>query len=269
MAPFSSLYRTPVEEAQVNSVNLSFNTNRPKALWLLGDIHFGHKDFDEELFERHRELALRARAGVLCLGDVLEAVTTGSKVANLGGQFDQTLAIGDQEDAFLDAMKGFVVHATVQGNHEARIERVLGTSPFKNINRLLAAQQKKPCHFLHHGGFVNVRVGKQTYRLMIHHGEGGPSTLFRYLARDFPGADLYAAGHTHSLSHEEFFTHTPKGTKRIICTRTGSYLNMPAYSRPRPHTGGIPATGSWLLWLWPGERRMKLEKMEDRAERVA
>lgn len=251
------------------SVNLTIKASRAQAFWLLGDVHWGHKDFDEDLFESHRQLALAARARVLFLGDALEAVTTGSKVSNLGGQFDQTCSIGEQEDMFLDAMKGFNVLATVQGNHEARVEKVTGTSPFKNLNRLLAAQQKKPCAFLKHGGFVNIKLGRERYSVMIHHGEGGVSTLFRYLARDFPGADVYAAGHNHSLSHEEFFTHTPTGHKRVMCVRTGSYLHMPAYTRPRPYTGGIPATGSWLLWLWPDRRRIKLEKLADRAERAA
>lgn len=225
--------------------------------------------FDGELFEAHRTLAKQARARVLFLGDALEAVTTGSKVANLGGQFEQTMSIGDQEDLFVDYMKGFRVLACVEGNHEARITRTTGTSPFRNLCRTLSAQQGKPCPLLQYGGFFNIKVGAQNYSLVIHHGEGGPTTFFRHLMRDFPGADLYAGGHTHQLSREEMFVHTPKGPRRVTTIRTGSYLNFPSYTASKPTSGGIPATGSWMLWLYPDTKRLRIERMEDRAERAA
>lgn len=248
---------------------VSIESKRPVAVWLLSDTHHGHVAHDAKLYQSHVEAARRARARVLFLGDALEAVTTGGKVANLGGHFDQTMSIGDQEDAFIDSMAGLRVLACVEGNHEARVTRTTGTSPFKNITRILSARQGYPCDFLQHGGHVAIRVGTQTYRLVIHHGEGGPTTFFRYLQRDFPGADLYAGGHTHELASAEYFVHGDKGPRRVTTVRTGSYLAFPSYAASKPTTGGIPATGSYLLWLRPDRHLMTLEKMSDRLARVA
>lgn len=253
----------------MNFPTFRFDTKKPVALWALSDVHHGHVSHDSELFERHRAIAKAARAKVLFLGDALEAVTTGSKVANMGAAFDQTLSIGDQEDAFLDAMKGLRVLCTVEGNHEARVTRTTGTSPFKNINRLLAAQQGYPVPFLQHGGYVNIKVGSQSYRFHVGHGEGGPTTYFRYTMRDWPEADAWLAGHTHELGNWEHLVHRSGGPKRVTTCRTGSYLELPSYAAARPGTNMIPATGSYLIWLHPTVKHMRFEKMSDRELKAA
>lgn len=253
----------------MKTVDVSIDSKRPIAVWLLSDLHIGHKAFDQELFDRHREAAKRARARVLFLGDALEAVTTGSKVANLGGHFDQIGSIGEQADQFVEYMKGFRVLSTVEGNHERRVTRTTGRSPLHDINKDLARQQRYPCGFFPHGGFVRITVGKQRYTLVVHHGEGGPTTFFRSLMKDFIGADAYFGGHTHQLSTEEVLVHTADGPKRVLTARTGSYLHLPAYACDKPSTYGVPATGSWLLWLRPDRKQLTLEKMSDRLEGAA
>lgn len=215
---------------------------------------------------RHRAAAKAARARVLMLGDALEAVTTGSKVANLGGQFEQVSSIPEQADEFVSLMDGFRVLAIIDGNHERRVTRVVGRSPLKEVADRIARQQHHPCHYSAHGTFVTLRVGDITYRVVIHHGEGGPTTFFRYVMRDFPGANVYAGGHTHELSESEYFVHTPNDAPdRVRCIRTGSYLHLPSYAADRTSAHGIPATGSFLLWLRPDRFNIRLTRLEDRA----
>lgn len=241
------------------------DATRPQAIWLLSDLHIGHKQFDQELFEQHRRKALQARARVLFLGDALEAVITGSKVANLGGMYEQVGSIVDQRKRFEDYMKGFNVLGIVDGNHERRCTRVTGYSPLQDAAENIARQQHLPCTYSPHGMFVTIRLGKLTYSLVVHHGEGGPTTFFRHLIRDFPGASLYAGGHSHDLSFTEYFQHTPTGIpKRVQCIRTGSYLHLPGYAADAPGTYGIPATGSFLLWLRSDRWDMRLERMLER-----
>lgn len=249
-----------------HSINVNIEaTGRPQAIWVLSDLHLGHVAFDKELFERDLAMAKKARARVLFLGDALEAVTTGSKVANLGGMFDQTCSIGDQEDMFMDYMNGMRVLACVEGNHEARITRTTGTSPFRNICRFLTARQNYRCAFLPHGGYVKVKVGSQTYPIVAHHGEG-PAAYFKLMKRDWPDGEIFVAGHTHELCQSEQVVRRLDGTRqRYLTCRTGSYLDDPSYAATRPTSGGIPATGSHLLWLYPDRKKMFLEKMSDRA----
>lgn len=251
------------------TIEVGFDTTRPLPLWILSDLHIGHVAFDEELFLSHLALAKQARAKVLFLGDALEAVNTSSKVNQLGGHFEQVGTIGDQRRRFQDYMKGLRVLAILDGNHERRLVRESGESPLEVAAENIARQQKYPCPWRAHGSFVNIRVGAQKYSIVIHHGEGGPTTFFRHLHRDFQGADLYAGGHTHGLSQEEMFVHTATGPRRVINVRSGSYLAFPSYAADKPTSGGIPATGSWLLWLRPDRLSMTLEKLSDREAKAA
>lgn len=232
----------------------------------MSDLHIGHRNFDRELFEAHREAALKARARVIFMGDALEAVTTGSKVANLGGQYEQTMSVGEQEDAFIDYMAGLRVLALIPGNHERRVTRVTGTCPLRNVARAIAAQQHYPCEHRNHGTFVDIRLGRQRYLMVAHHGEGGPTTFFRYLMRDYPGADVYCGGHTHELGDREAFVndHRTGGMRRVRLVRTGNYLPDPSYAKDRPPTDHIPATGSFLMTLRPDRHHVSLERLNDR-----
>ena len=249
----------------MKTITCDFDTQRPVALWLLSDLHLGHAAHDAALFQRHKELAKRARAKVLFLGDALEAVNTSSGVCQVGGHFEQTGTIGQQRKMFEDAVSGLRTIAIVDGNHERRLVKDQGDSPLEVAAENIARQQKWPCEYHPHGVFVEVCVGIQIYTLVIHHGEGGGATFFKNLARDYQGADLYAAGHSHALMQEETFVHTKEGLKRVVNVRTGSYLHLPSYAWNKPGSGGVPATGSWLLWLYPDDKRMRLEKLEDRS----
>ena len=253
----------------MRTIELDIDAQRPAALWLLSDLHLGHKAHDSELFQRHKVLAKAARARVLFLGDALEAVNTSSSVCQVGGHFEQTGTIGDQRRQFETEMRGLRVVCVIDGNHERRLVKDSGESPLEVAAENIARQQKLPCHYAPHGVFVKINIGPQTYTLVVHHGEGGGATFFKNLCRDYSGADLYAGGHSHALMQEETFVHRPEGTKRVLNVRTGSYLHMPSYAWNKPGSSGIPATGSWLLWVRPDRWQMSLEKMADRELKAA
>ena len=253
----------------MKNVTIDCNSTRPAAFWLLSDVHFGHVAHDSELFQRHRALAKAARARILFLGDALESVNTSSKVAQVGGHFEQVGTIGDQRRQFEEAVKGFRTIVVIDGNHERRIVKETGESPLEVAAANISRQQRYPCHYFPHGVFVTINLGSQTYTLVLHHGEGGGTTFFKHLARDYSGADLYAGGHSHALMQEETLVHRPHGTERVLNVRTGSYLKLPSYAWDKPMSGPIPPTGSWLLWLRPDRFQMTLEKLSDRELKAA
>lgn len=252
------------------TINLQIEAKRPQAFWLLSDIHIGHTAFDKAKFERDRAKALQARARVLMLGDALEAVTAGSKVANVGAFFDQVAPIWQQREWFVEYMQGFRVLAIIPGNHERRVIKATSECPLERAAEQISRQQHYPCAYVNQSTHVRIKLGRQRYGVHIHHGEGGPTTMQRYNMRDFPGGDVYAAGHTHELKRDETFVHDINdGLRRVHRVRTGSYLHLPSYAADKPPTDAIPATGSWLMWLRPDRHEIRFETLAERPERGA
>lgn len=246
-------------------LNVGFDSQRPISLWLLSDLHLGHMAHDSRLLDVHRTIAKQARAKMVFLGDALEAVTSNSSVAAVGGQFEQEGTVGDQLDRFVQTVRGFRVLALLEGNHERRVTRVTGYSILTHAAESIARQQGKPCEFLPHGGLLNIRVGEVEYHIAVHHGEGGPTSFFRGMMRDYDAVDLVAGGHTHQLIREDVLRHTPDGTRTVICLRTGSYLPLPNYAQEKIGTYSPPAPGSWLVTLHPDKRRIEVKSLQDLA----
>lgn len=244
---------------------MSFDSARPINLWMLSDLHLGHQAHASELFQAHKEVAKQARAKVVFLGDALEAVTSGSVVASVGAHFEQHGTLRDQLDEFVETMKGLRVLVILEGNHERRVTRVTGYSLLTHASEQIARRQGKPCGFFSHGGLLTVKVGEVDYRLALHHGEGGAASFFRGMMRDYESVDLIAGGHTHQLIREDVLRHGPTGPRPVACLRTGSYLPLPNYAQEKVGASPIPAPGSWLVTLHPGQRRLEVRSMNDLA----
>jgi hypothetical protein len=194
-----------------------------------------------------------------------------SKVAQLGGMWEQNLTIGQQRDKLLDYLQGFTVDLVMDGNHECRSWRTQGESQSNVISLILSAKQNTRAHYLPHGGFVTVEfntptsVGDQRYVTYMHHGEGAPTQLFNRLMSENQGSEVLAAGHTHQLSFSEAQVNTPQGYQRVFWVRTGGYINDPAYAARKPSTYGKTATGSYIMYLHHDQHRVEFHRTEDLA----
>lgn len=234
---------------------------KPTAFWLLSDVHMGSTAYDNVLFAKHKKRVKEAGAYVFSLGDMLECVTPDSKVARMGGMWEQDMTIPEQRKLFESEMQGLEVLTVLDGNHEERAWRFIGESPLEISAMILDGRQKNRCHYLGIGGFVKLQLGDIDYVFHLHHGEGAPTQYFDRLLRSRPGADVYAGGHNHALLHDRRSVLTPDGAHDVHWVRTGSYINRPRYAAKKMHTNAEPALGSFLMWLNPKRKEIEFETL--------
>lgn len=223
---------------------------------LTGDWHVGAKGCEEELLDKHLARARKMGLRVVLLGDELENVTQDSSVAEKGALWTQTRHPHDQyKEIVKRKLKGLHVDAVLRGNHE---NRTLARTSFDLAGLIADAVGG---HNLEDGGFLRYRVGKQTYTLYLHHGEGGstnPVTTFDRLFLQNEGEDIIAAGHSHDLLVHPFRVNVPKGARLVWYLRTGTYLCEADYAERRP-SSRRRVSGSIVVWLESTRHRITPE----------
>lgn len=217
---------------------------KAKVIWLVGDLHLGAKTVDLAKLKRHMKIAKAEGAAVFNMGDAVECVTLGSKVAGAGAMYDQfvpgdgTHPLNWQAEAFVRYFEGMEILGHLRGNHEKRLwtqgydlagdfARQLGGA---NLG-ILASVEVNGAHFL------------------LSHGEGGGARHNELRRRDYPGHDVIASGHDHTLGSIA----VAQGKQVAHLIKTGNYLGRARYSMEKQYAGAPAPTGSVLVYLRRGE----------------
>lgn len=163
----------------------------------LYDVHIGNDNFDEALFEEHRDWIAGA-PHVLTWngGDLIE---NASKLSVGSGVYQQKLTPEEQIRAAREYVRPIAkkVLFSLPGNHEARSDQ-LGVS----IAAWMAECFNAP--FFPDYCFCTIKWRKQNFRILAHHGSGAATTAGaqRMAARKAiswaTGFDVFWTGHLHS-----------------------------------------------------------------------
>jgi len=226
----------------------------------IGDIHWGAKTCDEELFLNTIAECVRKNTYVIGMGDYLESSIVGS----VGGPFGQKMTPEAQMEAMVDMLKPLadkgLLLGLVDGNHEFRITKMTSI----NVTRMMAHLLGVP--YLDHAAFFILRVGKQSYTVHATHGSSGARLpyskikaaldVFRYV-----DCDVVFYGHLHSLDHlTTLYYKVNKRCKTVEEAKrhailTGSFLR---YSGSYAERMNLPPVqvGTALVSLYGDQRRI-------------
>jgi len=200
-------------------------------IFLVGDEHIGHAQYNEEKHMRNLEWAYDNGVFILHMGDGIETATRNSIGA---GVYTQEEIVDEQVTKWQTAYEPFVkdgrfIGAHI-GNHEARVFNDEGMNIMRTMCRAIGAK------YLGIGKVHLLRVGKQTYTMYTTHGSSGARLPYTKIkgALDLEKiieADVYAMGHVHQLSnHTREFYKVDKRRKKVTrgvkhFVLTGSYLD--------------------------------------------
>jgi len=202
--------------------------NRLETYWI-SDVHLGHKQCDEDLFQKHIDYIGEGEMPFADLGDLIENATRNSVGA---GVYEQSsIAEAQIEEAINHYLPVSHLLKSMQiGNHELRSWVGGGLNPTRQMAKRLGTAYGSP------GMFHIIKVGKQTYTVYSTHGGGGATTVggkfnaLKRMADIFPAADVVIQGHSHDTLYHSRELMRCDGKGEIKSTKqhmvmNGAYLN--------------------------------------------
>jgi hypothetical protein len=207
-------------------------TPRGNSIYLipLADSHIGHTASNLEMFYNYCQLINSYDdCYTILLGDQMETATKQS----IGmAMFEEEIHVPQQMEALHKILKPLAdnnkILGMIPGNHELRIAQLTGMNITEHLCNLLNVE------YLGYQGFLNLKVGDQSYDIMVHHGVGGGSTSgakvnsVERLGR-VAVCDAYLMGHTHIKHFTEDYIHEIRDGQLISRRRyyitCGSFLN--------------------------------------------
>lgn len=221
--------------------DIAISAENPHCLVLIGDIHMGHADHDEDFARKTIAWIKKKGASVILLGDLIDGIAPqdrrfeNSSIAdNFKIHLDNLHAKQVEKVVeLLDPISGQII-STMSGNHEDTVKKHFSYDAAQNI----ADQLKVP--LLTDPGYVVLRFKMGTSimlkSILCSHGHfmggrlrGGKVNAMERLPASF-AADIYAAGHTHDLwvTKKSPIGLTRNGnleTRKIYFINTGSMMN--------------------------------------------
>lgn len=225
--------------------------NKPLYIRPFGDVHWGHRGCDEDLFVRE----IQDRKGCsdtwyFGMGDYFDLVSTSERaILEMNALHESTKADLDdlyrkRADSFMETIahcEGRII-GLVEGNHYARLESGITTTQYMCEQlkcAYLGAMTATRLNFSTHGSYF-------TYDIVAHHGQGAARLLGGGLNRTAQMAegwiaDLYLMGHDHKAvagkgQHLQIETCTKNGIRikerTWYAARTGGYLKGFINKRP-------------------------------------
>ena len=164
----------------------------------IGDVHWGAKECDEELFTDYLKWIRKEPDTVaLLMGDLIDSSLKSSPGSSM---YESKMNVDDQYDAMTDMLQPIrnKLVGLIEGNHEERVYRETGF----NISKVMARELGVP--YFGHSELFRVKVGKQRYDFFVTHGSSGSTTptgrlnSLLKISAHFK-ADIYCMGHVHDL----------------------------------------------------------------------
>lgn len=185
----------------MNCRSLKYNCDKLK-LSALGDIHFGGKECDVELFKRKVDwISKQKNMAVILMGDL---VNCGTKVSVGAGTFDDDYNPEEQYEKMIEILKPISnkIVMSLTGNHEERIRDISSFDITKLLSRELGFYYAKEG-----SAIIDFRVKNQHYIVHAKHGATGAATSAGKMngclkMANYADADIFLHGHVHSLQHD-------------------------------------------------------------------
>lgn len=225
-------------------------------IWVMSDVHFGHKNFDGEHFDIYMNWLAKGYHKMIGLGDYLESAYPG----NAGGKmmWDQIMTPKEQLKLFSERLKPFKnkIVGLATGNHERRLRHDSSIDSAELLCELIGVP------FLGYTGWLCLDSGHVQYYIHYHHGTGSSITAEYQLRKlenaGYHGTDIRIIGHGHCLAwlpKTHMLVNRDKRTVERRVThevRTGGFLKDPEYAVIKMFP--VSSIGSPILRLHPKKK---------------
>ena len=204
-------------------------TNKKKTnVLILGDLHYGSKSFNEDLFEQwlkdaknYCKHSKRKKNGYILLnGDLIDMARATQDA------WGSTASANEQIDFVVDALEPFrknILYSTVS-NHGSRAYKEFNFDADKEIASRLDIPYGIDC-------FVDVPFkGNQSRKIFMKHGTRSSKSYLLFM-RAFMSdmnnvnADIYVTGHSHFLGSQTRVIREDDGLSKKHYVVNGSFLN--------------------------------------------
>ncbi len=239
-------------QAPQRAATVTVRAEKPALFLFVADAHLFSAYHDYPAFRQEMVLVEKYRVNLITLGDLADFFHPALGRAG-AGTLEQFFTPEEQALAVAQWLgewdKQGLLTAVVDGNHEG----FLGTSGLSFSGSFLRGLS---CPLLSPGGFLTLKVGRQTYRLVLSHRWRGNSRVHptnaakTLMAEVWPEAEVAVVGHTHKKAIEIVEV---AGSQKIWIV-AGSYKATDPYALA--NGWGDPAVGGVCLALWPQERRL-------------
>lgn len=214
-------------------------------LWLIGDVHIGAAEFNEEQFKRDiGNIEKDPNARVVLIGDLINNAVK-SSVSNVYEERMMPAAAKKYAVKEFEPIKDKIICA-VGGNHEMRSVKEVDDDPAYDIMCKLDIENV----YRRNAAFVKLQIGNPqrdgehnpTYTLFVTHGSGGGTTIGgsankqQRVQQIYEGIDVFIQGHTHKAvnffpQRVVFDKHNNKIKFRTItCVNAPAYLDYGGYA---------------------------------------
>ena len=203
--------------------NYDLKWNKKLSLFPLSDVHVGHQNFNQELFEFWIEIVRKNKGDkrIYLMGDLVDFPSTRVSA------WDNNMSPNEAEEYIIQSLKQFKndIIAVVPGNHEQRSEKIHNFNIAESIAHALEVPYS-PADY-----FDQFTVNGQCLTVHFKHGtrfSRSGDLAMRGFKQDSSSleSDLFLMGHNHYLSFDsEFHRNQNKGYRRYYGF-TGHFLNF-------------------------------------------
>ncbi len=221
-----------------------------KSRWLTvaSCLHIGAEECREDLIAKWLEAGAKVGASIALIGDLLDmGMFVGT--AHSGSVWENTLTPEEQIERAVKLLKPHRrrIAAIMTGNHEDRLRKATSIRP----NRRIAAELGILNRFADITKVLRVR-GRNVF---LSHGASRGD--FVNTLKGWEGVDVFALGHTHTLSKEVVRRRSRSGTRDVNLVRCGTFLQEPRYGRVALYPPN-PIGAAWIRFGSAGSVRVDL-----------
>ena len=216
-----------MKEMAINNENfVGIILPETSSIHIMGDLHFGNPNTDNERIAREIEAIKNTPNNYLFLvGDVVDGIFW-------GGASDQSQTLNEQYGflrTFFKEMKGKLLLG-VSGEHDSKWASKSGADPYF----MMTEESEAP--YVRGVAEVSIAVGEQDYKLAVQHKAKGHSMYnknhptYRESRFSLQGCDVYISAHTHQKQIAQEAIREFGGARQVTHVSVGPYKSSDEYS---------------------------------------
>lgn len=227
----------------------------------IGDAHLGAKTCKVEMLQETIDFCLKNKIYVIGMGDMIEFATRYSVGSGVYEQeYNPQKQVEVVIDMFKPLQKAGLLIGMITGNHEERCTKETGL----DITKIMCDALK--CKYLGPGGYLLLKVGKESYTIFATHGSAGGRTFQGKMngaikCFNYNDVEIVMYGHTHGLGYNklEYFSINKKSKTIKSMSKyailTGSFLDYQgSYAEQKHYQPATP--GSPLVSLYGNSHKI-------------
>lgn len=176
-----------------NNTHFTYYSDGEVHIYIISDVHCGAHGFQKKGFQKYiAQIAADDKAVVLCLGDMIDNATQGSK----GCVYSQRVVPQKQIELIIEMLtpiKDKIIFFC-DGNHEERTFRQTGSDP--GYTMCLGLQCLDKYNYVH--GYITITACGKAYKFYATHNIGRAENKLRTTARAHADSDFVIGGHIHA-----------------------------------------------------------------------